>query len=95
MGLLLGWLRLADGGDSRVASPTGLSSWEPIWRRSSRPALPWSLSRLRYLPRAMDDGDRRFWAIVVGIVLVALYSVWVHRLFWGKVPQQDLASDRR
>ena len=31
----------------------------------------------------------------VGIVLVAVYSVWVHRLFWGKVPQQDLASDRR
>ncbi|CAI4031036.1 Cytochrome bd oxidase, subunit II [Nitrospira tepida] len=31
----------------------------------------------------------------VGIVLVALYSVSVHRMFWGKVPQRDLASDRR
>jgi cytochrome d ubiquinol oxidase subunit II len=31
----------------------------------------------------------------VGIALVALYSVYVHRLFWGKVPQQNRASDRR
>lgn len=31
----------------------------------------------------------------VGMALVALYSVWVHRLFWGKVRPQDFASNRR
>lgn len=35
------------------------------------------------------------WWFCVGVGLVALYSVFVHRLFWGKVPQRDLSTDRR
>ena len=68
---------MADGGDSRVASPTGMSSWEPICHAGypagatanvpdhGRPtSVPYS--------RSVDAKGRRFWLVAALILLVGL-----------------------